>query len=213
MDELRQEPIARFDDDEYEEQCQLSSVWTASRLLVLSSIFLYGALLFTYFYLRALNQNGLWRVGHQHPSTLLGTCVAVLAVAAGLVHYVGAHRLQYGARVDWLVSAMTSLTMILAAAGLQIWEMTRLPFQPASSAYAGVFITTAPVYIIYLLAQAYWIETLIAQAMARPESVLVDSGEGMIIGPRFGAKVEGYVLFSEFMIVASAGIWVLFYIL
>ncbi len=213
MTDVAQPDIKPFDDAEYEEQCHISSLWSGSRLVVLGSVFLYGTFIFAYFYLRALNNHGLWRDGNQHPSAILGTIVALCIVGSGLVHYVGARRLQIGARIDWQVSAVISLFLIAIACGLQIWDMTRLPFQPASSAYAGVFIAWMPVYIFYMLGQFYWLETLVAQAIRRPRSVLAETSEGVIVVSRFGANVEGYVLFSQFMIVASAVIWVLFYVI
>ncbi len=202
-----------FDDDEYEEQCQVASFWSASRLLLVGSIFLYGTFIFAYFYLRALNNHNNWRIGDQHPSTIIGTIVAVLVLGAALIHYVGARRLQIGARVDWMVGAMVALVMIVIAGGLQIWDLTRLPFQPASSAYAGLFIAWMPIYVIYIFGQFYWLETLLAQAVTRPSSVLQETPEGVVVVSRFGANVEGYVLFSQFMGLGAIVIWVLFYLI
>ena len=201
-----------FDDLEYEEQCQVSSHWSASRLLLLASLFLYGTFVFAYFYLRALNNHGLWRIGDQHASAIIGTTIAVLVVLSGLIHYIGARRLQIGSRVDWQVGALVSLILIAVATGLQIWDLTRLPFRPASSAYTGIFITWSAVYIVYLLGQFYWLETLLAQSIANRRSVLQETPEGLIVVSRFGANVEGYVLFSQFMVIATIVMWLLFYI-
>lgn len=212
-DNVGRRPITPFDDAEYEEQCQISSMWTGSRVLVLASVFLFGAFLFAYFYLRALDLHGNWRVHNQHPSTPIGTSVLVLVLLAALVTYVGARRLQTGSRTDWFVGAGTGLLLSLISAGLLIWDLTMLPFHPASSAYAGLFITLTPVYAFYLLGQSYWIEVLIAQSVARPETVLQDTGEGVVVLPRFGANVEGLVLLTEFMAVVSIVVFLLFYVI
>lgn len=205
--------IAPFDDEEYEEQCLVSSFWTASRLLVIVGIFLFGTFVFAYFYLRALNSSHAWRVHHQHPSMIIGTMVAVCVVLAALVHYVGARRLQIGSLWDWQVSSLVSLIVTAIAAGLQVWEMTRLPFSPASSGYTSVFVAWMPVYILFIIGQWFWLEILLARSVRAPEAVLAETEEGVLIVSRFGANVEGFVLFSEFMVVSAIAIWILFYVL
>ncbi|MGH9060923.1 MAG: hypothetical protein ACRDZY_15640, partial [Acidimicrobiales bacterium] len=198
----------------YEEQCQVSSYWTGSRILVMGSVFLFGAFTFAYFYLRALNSHNDWRVANEHPSMILGVLVAACVVGSALVHYGSARRLQIGARADWLVGATLSLGLTATACGLQIWEMTRLPFDPASSGYTSVFVAWMPIYIIYLAGQAYWLETLVAQAIVRPASAMARTEDGhLLVVPRFGASVEGYVLFSQFMVVAALLILLLFYVI
>ncbi|MGH9075034.1 MAG: hypothetical protein ACRDZQ_13095 [Acidimicrobiales bacterium] len=206
--------VEAFDDDAYEEQCQIGSFWSASRLLVAASLFLYGTFTFAYFYLRALNNHNDWRVGGQHPSMILGTLVALCIVGAAIVHYGSARRLQIGALFDWQSGAAVSLGLVATACGLQIWELTRLPFHPASSGYTSVFIAWMPIYIVYMLGQFYWLETLIAQSIVRPRSVMLRRlDEGPLIIPRFGANVESYILFSQFMAVGAILIWILFYVL
>lgn len=205
--------VTPFDDEEYEEQCLVSSFWTASRLLVIASLFLYGTFAFAYFYLRALDNHGSWRIGGQHPPTVIGTCVAISVVLAALVHYTGARRLQIGALWDWQVGAVGALVITAVAAGLQIWQMSRLPFTPASSGYTSVFVAWMPVYVLFLLGQLYWLEVLLARSIRAPQAVLAETDEGVLVVSRFGGNVEGYVLFSEFMVVGAVLIWILFYVL
>lgn len=205
--------VAHFDDAVYEEQCEIASFWTGSRLIVLASVFLYGTFAFAYFYLRALNSHGDWRVGNQHPSTIIGTAVVLCVVLASVVHYSGARRLQYGAQFDWFVASVVSLILLIVGAGLQIWDLTRLPFFPASSGYTSVFVAWMPVFILYILGTFYWLETLVAQSLARPHTVTVWNDDDQLLVPHFGAKVEGFIAFTLFMSVASILIWILFYIL
>ncbi len=213
MAEQTSQDIPAFDDGIYEQQCEIAGLWTGSRLLVMASVFLYGTFVFAYFYLRAVNSHNDWRVGHQHPSTIIGTVVAVCVIAALATHYAGARRLQYGARFDWVIGSIASLILLGIGAGLAVWDMTRLPFFPASSGYTSVFVAWMPIFIIYLLGTFYWLETLVAQAVARPTSVVVEAADGLMVVPKFGARVEGFIVFSGFMVIATAVIWVLFYII
>lgn len=205
--------LPAFDDDVYEEQCAIASFWTGSRLVVLVSLFLWGTLIFAYFYLRALNSSNDWRVGHQHPSTIIGTASAICVLLGVTAHYLGARRLQWAARFDWLISSLLALILFGIAAGLSIWELTRLPFEPGSSGYTSVFIAWAPINIVYIIGTFYWLETLLAQAVARPASVLADTPDGQMVVPSFGAKVEGFIVFSGFMAVATVVFWLLTYVI
>lgn len=202
-----------FDDAVYEEQCEIASYWTGSRLAVLASLFVYGTFTFAYFYLRSVNSHGDWRVANQRPSIIIGTVIAICVIAAAGVQYAGARRLQYGARFDWIIGCLASLVLLLVAGGLGVWDLTRLPFFPASSGYTSVFVAWMPIYIIYIFGTFYWLETLMAQAIARPASVMVGTPEGAMIVPKFGAKVEGFIVFSGFMATVTVLIWFLFYVI
>jgi heme/copper-type cytochrome/quinol oxidase subunit 3 len=207
------EEFPLFEDDVYEDQCEIASFWTGSRLLVAGSLFLYGTFVFAYFYLRALNNHNDWRVGSQTPSVAIGTVVAILVVASALVHYLGARRLQIGGRADWLFGSAASMTLMVVACGLQVWQMTRLPFHAGSSGYTSVFVAMMPVYIIYMVGSVYWLETLAAQAVVRGDTVFVETLEGPMDVPKFGAQVEGFIVFSGFMALMAIMIYVLFYVL
>lgn len=212
MQEQTAGELPAFDDDIYEQQCEIASFWTGSRLVVLASLFLWGTFVFAYFYLRALNSSNDWRVGHQHPSTIIGTVSAICVLAGVLTHYVGARRLQWAARFDWIISSLGALILFGVAAGLSIWELTRLPFQPGSSGYTSVFLAWAPINIVYIVGTFYWLETLLARALAHPEAVLAESPDGQMVVPGFGAKVEGFIVFSGFMAVATIVFWLLTYV-
>lgn len=205
--------IPAFDDDVYEQQCEIAGFWTASRLVIMASLFLYGTFTFAYFYLRAVNNHNDWRVGHQHPSIIIGTVAAICVIAAAATHYAGARRLQYGARFDWVIGCIAALLLLALGAGLGVWELTRLPFYPASSGYSSIVVAWMPIYILYILGAFYWLETLVAQAIVRPTSVMVDTSDGPMVVPKFGAKVEGFIAFSGFMVVGTVLIWVLFYVI
>ncbi|MHB1710717.1 MAG: hypothetical protein ACYCV7_04845 [Acidimicrobiales bacterium] len=213
MAEQTTHDLPAFDDGIYEQQCEIASFWTASRLVIMASLFLYGTFTFAYFYLRELNNHNDWRVGHQHPSVIIGTVVAICVVGAAAIHYAGARRLQYGARSDWIIGCFTSLVLLALGAGLGVWELTRLPFFPASSGYSSIVVAWMPIYLIYILGTFYWLETLLAQAIARPASAMVETPDGSIVIPKFGAKVEGFISFSGFMVVVTILIWVLFYLI
>lgn len=202
-------PLAEFD----EQRAIVGAIWTGSRLFVAVSAFVMGGFVFAYFYLRMQDNAGDWRLNHQMPSLLIGTAVLAFVLASGIIQFFGTRRLRIGERLDWQIASAVGMLFMGIAAGLQIWELTRLPFQPASSGYTSVFVAWMPIYIAYLLGAVYWVETLVARSVRRPDTVLAihSSGTGRVVSPIFWANVEAYSLFVNFMVLASIVEWVLIY--
>jgi hypothetical protein len=103
----------------------------------------------------------------------------------------------------------------LIGIGLQIYELTRLPFFPGSSGYASCFIGWACVNIGGMFAGTYWIETVLARATRLRKNV--ESAERSAGGTTpstvlFRANVESSVYFWGYLGLVSVLFWVLFYI-
>jgi len=64
----------------------------------------------------------------------------------------------------------------LVAIGLQVWQLTQLPFYPGSSGYASCFIGWAALNIALLLGGVYWLETLLARWLRLRRAVTEDGG-------------------------------------
>jgi heme/copper-type cytochrome/quinol oxidase subunit 3 len=133
----------------------------ASRLLCGASTFFFLAFLFAYFYLRSLNENQMWHPAHVHPDQGLGAvfiaCVLISALSA-----VFAGRRMKVSSPSWLMPAIVSVTLGLAAIAVQCVEYTVQGFGPTDGAYASVFCAWSAFYLIAVLATMYWLETQIA---------------------------------------------------
>jgi heme/copper-type cytochrome/quinol oxidase subunit 3 len=142
-------------------------LYVAGRLLAGASTFFFLAFVFAYFYLRSLNEDGLW-----HPATnpdhhaikpvqglgaALIACVLISAVLAVL-----AGRRMKRRSSSWLAPAIGSLVLGLAAVGLQCIEFTAQKFGPTDGGYASVFCAWSALYAIAVLGTMYWLETQIA---------------------------------------------------
>jgi hypothetical protein len=202
--------IPPVDEDIFLENALTGGAWTASRIVMGGLAFLFGTLVFAYFYLRSINAHGLWRLPGQQPSLYLGVAVMVCVLASTGIHAFGLRRLRsQGLGVDWRVAATVALFFGLLAAFLQGWEMGRLHFSPGSSAYASVFVGWQPVFILVLLGSMYWLETLIARSLRmrwvlRPGQATDGKALPLEI-TRFRASIDAYSFFSVFI----AGIAVL----
>jgi heme/copper-type cytochrome/quinol oxidase subunit 3 len=128
-----------------------------------STIMFFLAFVFAYFYLRALDSNGLWRPDGVDPPGAYGAAIVLsFVLSAGSVAY-AAHSARNGR--PWL--AATGLALLLALAGCvaQAFEYGHLGFGPQDGGYASVFIGWTAFFAVFVLAVIYWLETLFAEGL------------------------------------------------
>lgn len=200
----------------YETRCAEGAIWTGTRLLIGVISMAFAGVGFAYFYLRSVNSEGLWRQHGQSAPLLLGTLIALAAVAGAIGQSYGLFRLRRGLDLDWAVATWFTMGMGVIGSGLQIWEMTRLGFQPGQSGYASLFVAWGPLSAALLLVGAYWSETLAARAIRMKKLVAGDgglSGSQLPTARLFRASAEGVAYFWWFMATVAAVFWLLFYII
>jgi hypothetical protein len=118
--------------------------------------------------------------------------------------------------LDWEVSGWVAVSGLLLATGLQIWQLTELPFFPGSSGYASCFIGWGVMNIILLLSGVYWLETNLALCIRLKRLIPEEGSLATADGPSpqlFRANVEACTYFFGFMAVISALFWVFFYLI
>lgn len=132
-------------------------VWSGARMLAGSVTFFFISFVFAYFYLRSLDLNKDWKIGHVSPPIGLGIAIIVCLVVSAGALWVAARR-----PLEGLPLAAVSLVLALVAIALQAYEWTTLGFGGASGGYADVFIGWTITYAVFALACVYWIETQVA---------------------------------------------------
>jgi heme/copper-type cytochrome/quinol oxidase subunit 3 len=201
---------------EYELRSAEGAIWTGGRLLIGIGVFTFASLAFAYFYLRSVDSDQLWRPGGVTAPIGVGTAIFVISVVAAGLNAYGIFRLRRGPSLDWEVAGWTAVAGGLVAVGLQIWQLTNLPFFPGSSGYASCFIGWAVLNIAMLLCGTYWLETLLARVMRLRRAVAQDGGPARSTQPvarLFRANLEGCAYFWGFMALMSLAFWVLFYVI
>ncbi len=191
------------------------AIWTGGRLSIGMGAMAFAALAFAYFYLRSYNSQGLWRPHHMTAPTQVGAAIFATVVAAALVHAFGYYRLRQGFNLDWEVAGWTAVGGGLLAIGLQIWELTQLPFQPGASGYSSCFIGWAVMNLGLLFAATYWMETLLARAMRLRRAIAEDGGTSRSSLPAarlFRSSLESCAYFWIFTAIVSILFWALFYV-
>jgi heme/copper-type cytochrome/quinol oxidase subunit 3 len=137
---------------------QPRALWVGSRLLCGAASFFFVSFVFAAFYLRSLDLNHGWRIGHHvNPSMGLGVATVVVLVISAVLMWMASTRppltLPLGAG---------ALALALAAVVLQCIQYSVLGFGPGNGAYASVYIGWTATYTLFALFCAYWIETQIA---------------------------------------------------
>ena len=200
----------------FELRAQEGALWTGGRLLIGIFAFAFAALAFAYFYLRSSNNEDLWRPGGITAPTGIGAAIfAITLVSAALVQY-GERRFRRDETLDWQVAGWTAVLGGLVAIGLQIWQLTELPFFPASSGYASCFVGWAVMNVALLLSSTYWIETILAREIRLRRGIAEDGGapnSTLPVARLFRANLNGCNYFWGFVALVATFFWVLFYII
>ena len=200
----------------FELRAQEGALWTGGRLLIGIWAFAFAALAFAYFYLRSANNQDLWRPKGITAPTAAGAAIFTLTVAAALLVQFGERRFRNNETLDWQVAGWTAVLGGLTVVGLQIWQLTDLPFFPGSSGYASCFIGWAAMNIAVVLSGTYWIETILAREIRLRRAMMQDGGapnSTLPVARLFRANLNGCNYFWGFIAVVATFFWLLFYVI
>src|ERR1700733_10577214 len=200
----------------FELRAQEGALWTGGRLLIGIWTFAFAALAFAYFYLRSANNEDLWRPGGITAPTAAGAAIFAVTVASALLVQFGERRFRNNETVDWQVAGWLTVLGGLLAIGLQVWQLTELPFFPGSSGYASCFIGWGAMNIAVLLSGTYWIETILAREIRLRRAMAQDGGapsSTLPVARLFRANLNGCTYFWGFIGLVALLFWLLFYVL
>jgi heme/copper-type cytochrome/quinol oxidase subunit 3 len=142
----------------------------SARLLAGATTFFFLAFLFSYFYLRSLNVDHMWRPAHVKPDAALGVAFVVCVVLSAALAVLAGRAMKSRAS-GWIRPATGAIALGLAAIALQCIEYTVQKFGPTDGAFASVFCAWTVFYLIAVLSTMYWLETQVAteiRASRRP---------------------------------------------
>ena len=133
-----------------------------ARLWSSSLVFFFFAFLFAYFYLRSLNNHGLFKPkGVDVPQSWGVVIVVSLAASAALLAW-GARDQQSDRRPAWRLKGLGALLLGVVAVVAQIIAWSSIDFGPTDGGYASVYLGWTGLFTIFVLATLYWIETCLA---------------------------------------------------
>jgi heme/copper-type cytochrome/quinol oxidase subunit 3 len=207
----------RAEETGFYHESALNAQWTGSRLAIGALTLLFGAFVFAYFYLRALNSDGRWQgSGFHAPSAIWGAVIMLLVLISAGAQYAGLQQIKSGNKRFWQIGGLIALTTGLAAVALQISELLYLPFAPATSGYSSVFVGFYPVFLTILLAVLVWLETLLARSRFIPAIFFAEQPptfEDAYAVQRFQASLSSFTLVWNYLAVMAVFFWLLFYVI
>ncbi len=156
----------RFEIMEAEEpQLLARNLSSAAHLFASATAMFFLGFVFAYFYLRSLNNNGLWHPKHVDPSLTLGTLsTAAWALGAGVL-WLGVRDRRADRRAQWRVKGSVALALGLFAIVLQIVEWLTAGFGPADGAYASVYLGWTAYLVLFGAGALFWLETTLATSI------------------------------------------------
>jgi hypothetical protein len=197
-------------------EAALNAAWTGARLALGGLTFGFGAFVFAFFYLKSLNSHQLWYpAGFKAPQAWVGIVVMLLIVVSALLQFGVLQRIKAGHKGAWLGGATVALVLGLAAIGIQIWQLTALPFFPGASGFASVFVGFWPVYVTVVFCAMVWLEILIMRGRQIPEIAFVEQPPTYVEAfavQRFQASLSAFTVVWNYLAVGAIVAWVLFYL-
>jgi heme/copper-type cytochrome/quinol oxidase subunit 3 len=138
---------------------------TGAHLWASATAFFFIGFLFAYFYLRSLDNNGMWRPKRVDPSITLGTLemLALVAVAA-LLRLAAADHRRENLRA-WRQKGGLALALLVVTIALQIALWATNGFGPTQGGYASVYVGWTAFAFVFLLGLLYWLETTLATSL------------------------------------------------
>ena len=197
-------------------EAALNTAWTGVRLLIGVVTSGLGAFVFAFFYLRSINNYGLWYPkGFGGPPLWAGTVIMVLIVVSAAAQSFGLTRLKAGQKQPWFGAAVAALILGVAALAIQIAELMSLSFQPGANGYASVFVGGSAVFALLLIGVLVWFEIIIMASRNIPQISFVEQPPTFTEAAelqRFQASLSAFTLFWNYMAVVAVVLWVLFYL-
>ena len=197
-------------------EASLNAAWTGSRLMIGIVTSGLGGFIFAFFYLRSINAHGNWYPSSLTPPNFTqGILIMALVVVSAVLQTLGLTQIKQGRKQPWFGAAVLALGLGVAAAGLQIWQLTILPFQPGQAGFASVFVGAMPVFALLILGCMVWLEILVMGSRNIPDISFVEQPptfEAAAEVQRFQANLSAFTLFWNFMAVAAIVLWLLFYV-
>ena len=159
---------------------------TAGHLLASATAFFFLAFVFAYFYLRSLNNAGLWLPKHVTPSIALGSLVMALSVLSAILVRLGVADQRAARRSEWRLKAAVALAVGVGAVVVQVIEWATADFGPADGGYASVFFGWTAFNVLFVAGHA-----LLAPESARDGDPLSEGARRRASGRGRGVRRPG----------------------
>jgi heme/copper-type cytochrome/quinol oxidase subunit 3 len=138
---------------------------SASYLLAGSTAFFFVAFLFAYFFLRALDNNGMWKPSGVDASIGWGTAVVACYALSAVLVRLGLTDHRALRRSEWRIKGLAALLVGFVGLVLQVVGWTQQSFGPADGGFASVYFGWTSFLFLFVLGTLIWLEMTLAMSL------------------------------------------------
>jgi heme/copper-type cytochrome/quinol oxidase subunit 3 len=138
---------------------------SASYLLAGATAFFFLSFLFAYFYLRSLNNGGMWKPPGVDASVGWGAAVVACYVVSAVLVRMGLADHRALRRRQWRIKGIAALLVGLVGLVLQVVAWTQASFGPADGGYASVYFGWTAFIFLFVLGTLIWLEMTLATSL------------------------------------------------
>ena len=127
--------------------------------------FFFLCFLFAFFYLRSLDNAGLWKPKGVDASVAWGTVIVALYVASALLVRLGLADHVAGRRRQWRQKGAAALAAGVAGLVVQVIGWSHQGFGPTDGGFASVYFGWTAFLFLFVFGTMYWLETTLATSL------------------------------------------------
>jgi heme/copper-type cytochrome/quinol oxidase subunit 3 len=135
---------------------------SASRLLAGATAFFFVAFVFAYFYLRSVNNGGMWKPKGVDASVGWGSAVVACYVASAVLVRLGLADHAALRRDRWRLEGVAALLAGIAGLVVQVIGWTKQGFGPADGGFASVYFGWTAFIFLFVFVTLLWLEMTLA---------------------------------------------------
>lgn len=137
----------------------------AGYLLAGATAFFFVAFLFAYFYLRSLNNGGMWKPKGVDASIGWGTAVIACYVVSAVLVRLSLIDHRALRRDPWRRKGLVALLAGVIGLILQVIAWTQQGFGPTDGGFASVYYGWTAFLFLFVFGTMYWLETTLATSL------------------------------------------------
>jgi heme/copper-type cytochrome/quinol oxidase subunit 3 len=138
---------------------------SASYLLAGATAFFFIAFVFAYFYLRSLNNAGMWKPKGVDASIGWGTAIVACYVLSAVLVRLGLTGHRALRRRQWRAQGIAALLAGVVGLVLQVLDWTHESFGPADGGFASVYFGWTAFLFLFVFCTLLWLEMTLATSL------------------------------------------------
>jgi heme/copper-type cytochrome/quinol oxidase subunit 3 len=196
------------------------SLYMAARLLAGATTFFFLSFVFAYFYLRSLNESGMFKPAHIKPEQGYGAAIVACVIVSALAAVLAGRQMKAATREgsqaaagNWLGAAAAAVLLGLASVVLQCLAYTAQGFGPTDGGFASVYCAWTGLFALATLATMYWLETQVATELRARRAPAAERHGDIAQADRLIAPgLDAAVFYWSFLAAIGVIAWVTLYL-